>query len=151
MVGVISETGNVFVFQVFIRRKPITRIKLLPTDKTVACGNDSFNTFFSELVLKNTFLVLKSIVVSPWTNHLCKEAANNYACGHYIIGKEIMDLALVRIRKLADNCTGLQGFHSTGDGTGSVFDSCQLWPQIQVVLHCDPNSSSSGHCCGGTL
>jgi len=65
MVGVISETGNVFVFQVFIRRKPITRIKLLPTDKTVACGNDSFNTFFSELVLKNTFLVLKSIVVSP--------------------------------------------------------------------------------------
>ncbi|VDM29351.1 unnamed protein product [Toxocara canis] len=38
-----------------------------------------------------------------------EDAANNYARGHYTIGKEIIDLTLDRIRRLADNCTGLQG------------------------------------------
>ncbi len=36
-----------------------------------------------------------------------EDAANNFARGHYTIGKEIVDLCLDRIRKLADNCTGL--------------------------------------------
>jgi len=36
-----------------------------------------------------------------------EEVDNNYARGHYTVGKEI-DLVLDRIRKLADNCTGLQ-------------------------------------------
>ena len=35
---------------------------------------------------------------------------NNYARGHYTTGKEIVDTVLDRVRKLADNCTGLQGF-----------------------------------------
>ena len=39
-----------------------------------------------------------------------EDAANNYARGHYTIGKEVIDLVLDRCRKLADNCTGLQGF-----------------------------------------
>jgi hypothetical protein len=50
-----------------------------------------------------------------------EDAANNYARGHYTIGKKIVDLVLDRIRKLADQCTGLQGFlifHSFGGGTG---------------------------------
>ena len=42
-----------------------------------------------------------------------EDAANNFARGHYTIGKEIVDLALDRLRKLADNCTGLQGFMVT--------------------------------------
>ncbi|CAE7603424.1 unnamed protein product [Symbiodinium natans] len=33
-----------------------------------------------------------------------EDAANNFARGHYTIGKEIVDLVLDRIRKLADNC-----------------------------------------------
>lgn len=40
-----------------------------------------------------------------------------------------MDLALDRIRKLADNCTGLQGFlvfNSVGGGTGSGLGSLLL-------------------------
>ena len=44
----------------------------------------------------------------------------------YISGKEIVDLVLDRLRKLADQCTGLQGFlvfHSFGGGTGSGFAS----------------------------
>ena len=51
-----------------------------------------------------------------------EDAANNFARGHYTIGKEIVDLCLDRIRKLADNCTGLQGFlvfNAVGGGTGS--------------------------------
>ena len=58
-----------------------------------------------------------------------EDAANNYARGHYTIGKEIVDLVLDRIRKLADNCTGLQGFlcyHATGGGTGSGLGSLLL-------------------------
>jgi hypothetical protein len=44
-------------------------------------------------------------------------------------GKEVIDLVLDRTRKLADNCTGLQGFmifHSFGGGTGSGFGSLLL-------------------------
>lgn len=37
-----------------------------------------------------------------------EDAANNYARGHYTVGKEMVDLVLDRIRKLADQCCGLQ-------------------------------------------
>jgi len=46
-----------------------------------------------------------------------------------VVGKEIVDLCLDRIRKLADNCTGLQGFlvfHAVGGGTGSGLGSLLL-------------------------
>lgn len=39
-----------------------------------------------------------------------EDAANNYARGHYTIGKEVIDLVLDRIRRLAENCLGLQGW-----------------------------------------
>ncbi|XP_015684007.1 tubulin alpha-3 chain-like [Protobothrops mucrosquamatus] len=55
-----------------------------------------------------------------------EDAANNYARGHYTVGKEIIDTVLDRIRKMAEQCSGLQGFllfHSFGGGTGSGFTS----------------------------
>ena len=55
-----------------------------------------------------------------------EDAANNYARGHYTIGKEIIDQTVDRVRKMAEVCTGLQGFlvfHSFGGGTGSGFAS----------------------------
>merc|ERR1712226_1509334 len=58
-----------------------------------------------------------------------EDAANNYARGHYTIGKEIIDAAMERIRKVADDCTALQGFAvfmSTGGGTGSGLGSLLL-------------------------
>ncbi len=58
-----------------------------------------------------------------------EDAANNFARGHYTIGKEIVDVCLDRIRKLADNCTGLQGFlvfNAVGGGTGSGLGSLLL-------------------------
>lgn len=45
------------------------------------------------------------------------------------VGREIVDLCLDRVRKLADNCTGLQGFlvfSAVGGGTGSGLGSLLL-------------------------
>ena len=50
-----------------------------------------------------------------------EDAANNYARGHYTIGKEIIDLVLDRIRKLADQCTGLQGIFQNFDYGSFLF------------------------------
>ena len=56
-----------------------------------------------------------------------EDAANNYARGHFTIGKEILDLVLDRVRKMAETSSnGLQGFlifRSFGGGTGSGFTS----------------------------
>merc|ERR1712127_647507 len=39
-----------------------------------------------------------------------EDAANNYARGHYTVGKELVEHCVDRVRKLADVCNGLQGF-----------------------------------------
>ncbi|KAF1376069.1 tubulin alpha-1B chain-like [Sander lucioperca] len=116
----------------------------MPSDKTCGGGDDSFNTFFSETgagkhVPRAIFVDLEPTVIDEVRTGTYRQlfhpeqlitgkedAANNYARGHYTIGKEIIDLVLDRIRKLADQCTGLQGFlvfHSFGGGTGSGFTS----------------------------
>ena len=58
-----------------------------------------------------------------------EDAANNYARGHYTVGKEHVDDVTNRIRKLVENCCSLQGFftfRSFGGGTGSGFTSLLL-------------------------
>jgi tubulin alpha len=116
----------------------------LPAASAGAPADDSFSTFFSETgsgkhVPRAVFLDLEPSVIDEIRTGTYKQlfhpeqmvsgkedAANNYARGHYTVGKEIIDLVLDRIRKLADNCTGLQGFlifHSFGGGTGSGFTS----------------------------
>ena len=108
----------------------------MPSDKTIGGGDDSFNTFFSETgagkhVPRAVFVDLEPTVIDEVRTGTYRslfhpeqlvtgkeDAANNYARGHYTIGKEIVDLVLDRVRKLADNCTGLQGFlvfHSFGN------------------------------------
>lgn len=55
-----------------------------------------------------------------------EDAANNYARGHYTVGKEILEPVLEELRRSASICDGLQGFlifHSFGGGTGSGFGS----------------------------
>ncbi|KFQ74933.1 Tubulin alpha-4A chain, partial [Phaethon lepturus] len=113
----------------------------MPSDKTIGGGDDS-TTFFCETgagkhVPRAIFVDLEPTVIAQPARQLplCRcslrtgssnGAANNYARGHYTIGKEIIDQVLDRIRKLADQCTGLQGFlvfHSFGGGTGSGFTS----------------------------
>merc|ERR1712012_1508723 len=51
-----------------------------------------------------------------------EDAANNFARGHYTVGKEILDQVNDRMRKLVDNSSNVQGFivnHAVGGGTGS--------------------------------
>ena len=51
------------------------------------------------------------------------------ARGHYTVGKDLIDPVLDKVRRLADNCSGLQGFfvfHSFGGGTGSGFGALLL-------------------------
>ncbi|MCP9265946.1 Tubulin alpha-3 chain [Dirofilaria immitis] len=115
----------------------------MPSDKQSQV-DDSFSTFFSETgtgrhVPRAVMVDLEPTVVDEIRTGTYKQlfhpeqmvtgkedAANNYARGHYTIGKEVIDLVLDRIRRLAENCTGLQGFlifHSFGGGTGSGFTS----------------------------
>jgi tubulin alpha len=119
----------------------------MPSDPVAGRADDSFNTFFSETssgkhVPRAVYVDLEPSVCDEVRSGVYKDlyhpeqiingkedAANNYARGHYTTGKEIVDLVLDRIRKLADNCTGLQGFlvfHATGGGTGSGLGSLLL-------------------------
>ncbi|KAM3357183.1 hypothetical protein P3S68_023897 [Capsicum galapagoense] len=93
---------------------------------TVGGGDDAFNTFFSETgagehVPRAVFVDLESTVIDEVRTGTYRQlfhpeqlisgkedAANNFAHGHCTIGKEIVDLFLDRIRKLADDCTGFQ-------------------------------------------
>ncbi|KAF6170416.1 hypothetical protein GIB67_014346 [Kingdonia uniflora] len=82
----------------------------MPSDKTVGGGDDAFNTFFNETAYQ-------------WQGGCYQQLC------HYTIGKEIVDLCLDRIRKLADNCTGLQGFlvfNAVGGGTSLGLGSLLL-------------------------
>ncbi|KAG2466880.1 TBA1C protein, partial [Polypterus senegalus] len=130
-----------------------------PNSSTIT--DSSFGTFFSETgsgkhVPRAVLVDLEPTVIDEVRNGTYRQlfhpeqlitgkedAANNYARGHYTIGKEIIDPVLDRIRKMAidltmlcantcnifakaDQCTGLQGFlvfHSFGGGTGSGFTS----------------------------
>uniref|UniRef100_A0A1B0CUY9 Putative tubulin alpha-1a chain n=1 Tax=Lutzomyia longipalpis TaxID=7200 RepID=A0A1B0CUY9_LUTLO len=115
----------------------------MPSDKTIGGGDDSFNTFFSETgsgkarpagcFRRSGATVVDEVRIGTYRQLFHpeqlitgKEDAATLRRGHYTIGKEIVDLVLDRIRKLADQCTGLQGFlvfHSFGGGTGSGFTS----------------------------
>ncbi|XP_044206954.1 tubulin alpha-1B chain-like isoform X1 [Thunnus albacares] len=93
----------------------------MPSDKTLGGGDDSFNTFFSETgagkhVPRAVFVDLEPTVIDEVRTGTYRQlfhpeqlitgkedAANNYARGHYTIGKEIIDLVLDRIRKLVGN------------------------------------------------
>jgi tubulin alpha len=110
-------------------------------------SDDAFNTFFNETgngkrVPRCVFLDLEPGVIDEVKNSKYKhlyhpeqlisgkeDAANNYSRGHYTIGKEIIENVLEKIRKLSENCTGLQGFlifNSVGGGTGSGLGSLIL-------------------------
>ncbi|XP_053463709.1 tubulin alpha-8 chain-like [Nycticebus coucang] len=114
------------------------------SDKTLARGSDSFNTFFNETgagkrVPWAVFVDLEPDVIDRVRTGIYRQlfhpeqlisgkedAANNYARGYYTVGPEVIDLVMDRIRKLTDQCIRLQGFlifHSFGGGTGSGFTS----------------------------
>ena len=101
---------------------------MIPNDATPGKETDSYNAFFSETssgkhVPRALFVDLEPSVIDeiragkysklfhPEQLMSGKEdAANNYARGHYTVGKEMVDMTMDRIRKIADQCHGLQGF-----------------------------------------
>jgi len=119
---------------------------LLPeeNDTPDIMNDDSFNTFFNETqagkhVPRAIFVDLEPTVVDEVRTGTYRElfnprelitgkedAANNYARGHYTVGKEQIETVVDAIRKQQELCSGLQGyliFHSFGGGTGSGFAS----------------------------
>merc|ERR1712141_89153 len=74
--------------------------------------------------------VVDDVRTGPWNQMFHPEfllngkedAANNFARGHYTVGKEILPTVNDALRKLVDECDNLQGFvcnHAVGGGTGS--------------------------------
>ena len=109
----------------------------LPAGEATKPTDDSFSTFFSETgsgqpVPRAVSMDLEAMVIEEVRTGTYRQlfhpeqmvpgkedAANNYARGHYTVNFDC-------VGKLADNCTGLQGFlifHSFGGGTGSGFTS----------------------------
>jgi len=140
------QTGNA-CWELFCLEHGIQPNGEMPSDKTPGEERDSFNAFFSETssgkhVPRAVFIDLEPGVIDEVrTGKYSKlfhpeqllsgkeDAANNYARGHYTVGKEMIEPTIDRIRKLADQCHGLQGFlifHSVGGGTGSGFGSLLL-------------------------
>jgi hypothetical protein len=68
-------------------------------------------------------------VVSKDRRHLyCNRLTQTFGC-FFILGKEQIEVTVDRIRRMSDQCSGLQGFlvfHSFGGGTGSGFASLLL-------------------------
>ncbi|KAK9504061.1 hypothetical protein O3M35_010496 [Rhynocoris fuscipes] len=116
----------------------------MPADLCVGGGDESFSTFFSSClrnkhVPRAVFVDLEPTVIDEVRTGTYRQlfhpeqlitgkedAANNFARGHYTVGKEIVDHVLDKIRRLTDQCNSLQGFlifHSFGGGTGSGFTS----------------------------
>lgn len=102
--------------------------------------NESFSTFFQEsstgqFVPRCVMVDLEPSVIDGIRSGPYKllfnpdmmmtgkeDAANNFARGHYTVGKEISESVLEKIRRTADQCHCLQGFiifHAVGGGTGS--------------------------------
>jgi tubulin alpha len=138
----------------------------MPSDKSIGGGDDAFNTFFSETgagkhVPRCVFLDLEPTVIDEVRTGTYrqlfhpeqlisgkKDAANNFARGHYTIGKEIVDICLDRIRKLADQCTGLQGFlvfNAVGGGKELVLDLFSLKDYRSIMVKNQSSVSLSTH------
>lgn len=101
-----------------------------------------------------------------------EDAASNFARGYFSVGREMIDLALNRIRSVAEDCNHLQGFiifRSYGGGTGSGFTALLLEglvkdygklskiefsiypaPQISPIIVEPYNSVLTAHACMDT-
>jgi len=116
----------------------------IPAEYQEDAADDSFTTFFSETgsgkyIPRAIMVDLEPTVVDEVRTGTYRQlfhpsqlitgkedAANNYARGHYTVGKEQIEVTMDRVQRLADQSNGLQGFlifHSFGGGTGSGFAS----------------------------
>ncbi|WVZ00324.1 hypothetical protein V8G54_026393 [Vigna mungo] len=115
-------------------------------DTSFGVAHDTFNTFSEtgsgKHVLHVVFIDLEPTVIDEVQYGVYRQLfhpeqlisgeeddANNIAKGHYTVGKEIVEMCLDRVRKLANNCIGLQGFlifNVVGRGIGFNLGSLLL-------------------------
>ncbi|CAG9324073.1 unnamed protein product [Blepharisma stoltei] len=144
----------------------------LSGDKDIG-EDDAFKTFFSEtnagkFVPRTVFFDSESAVIDKVRtgayNQLFnpeqlisgkEDTSSIYYRGRWNLERDLEDLCMDRIRKLADNCESLQGFllfHSVGGGTGSGFGMRLLWnlrrdygkkPRIGFYVYPSPQISVS--------
>uniref|UniRef100_A0AC34G1X7 Tubulin alpha chain n=1 Tax=Panagrolaimus sp. ES5 TaxID=591445 RepID=A0AC34G1X7_9BILA len=119
----------------------------VPKDSNNTTEDTSFSTFFDETsegkhIPRAIFVDLEQTVIDEIRHGTYstlfhpsqmitgkEDAANNYARGHYTVGKEIIDVCMDRIRILVEHCHCPQGFlvfRSFGGGTGSGFSSLMM-------------------------
>lgn len=65
-----------------------------------------------------------------------EDAANNYARGHYTIGKEIIDSTMERCRKLADQCSGLQVQAKISSLATCMFSGHKILYMLNISFYC---------------
>lgn len=115
--------------------------------EAVPSNSNSFSTFFSstgagKFVPRAIFIDLEPSVVDEVRTGKYRQlfhpeqlvtgkedAANNFARGHFTVGREKIDVVCDKIVKLTEQCNSLQGFfvfRSFGGGTGSGFASLLL-------------------------
>jgi len=132
------QLGNAIWAQYCAEHK-ISNTGNMPADVREKC-DEYFLTFFEEtsagqFVPRNIYVDLEPTVLDDvrrgstaslfhpeYLVNAKEDAANNFARGHYTVGKEMMDIVSDRLRKLVDNSENVQGFmatHSVGGGTGS--------------------------------
>lgn len=137
---------------------------LMPSDYTIGGGDTSYQTFFLETgagkhVPRSVFVDLEPTVIDEVRTGTYRQlfhpeqlisgkedAANNFARGRYTVGREIIELVLDRIRRVADNCGSLQGFlmfNAVGGGTGSGL-GCYILERLQMDY---PKKTKMNFCC----
>lgn len=82
-----------------------------------------------------------------------EDAANNFARGMFATGRKVLAPLMDRVRRLADNCSSLQGFlvfHSLGGGTGSglttlflntLYEEYKKKSTLEVTIYPSPRVS----------
>lgn len=145
----------------------------LTPEKQSAPRDDGMSTFFAETgagkyVPRAVYVDLEPNVIDEVRTGKYKslfhpeqlisgkeDAANNFARGHYTVGKEMIDEVMERLRRVAENSDGLQGFlftHSFGGGTGSGFGALMLdrlsqeygkKAKLEFPVYPSPQNSSS--------
>ena len=130
----------------YLKQKEFRYRKYGPTKQAIA-EDYSFMCFFEvtgdhQYVARNLMVDLEPNVIDDIKNSKyskiydpefllsgSEDAANNFARGHYTVGKEMIDKVNDRLRKLVDNCDNVQGFvinHAVGGGTGSGLGALML-------------------------
>ncbi|GIX73143.1 tubulin alpha-3 chain [Caerostris extrusa] len=144
----------------------------MPSDKTVGGGDDSYNTFFSETgagkhVPRAVYIDLEPTVVDEVRTGTYRQlfhpeqlitgkedAANNYARGHYTIGKELIDLVLTDAGNSPTSALDCKDFSSSTASRwhrlrirflahGKII--CGLWQEVSTAVVEPYNSILTTH------